>query len=143
MKTTDFQLLLLRASVVAMAADGDVAEAEKQELAEVVNSTAYFLGFSHEEALTLLLADKNNYGSGAVLALAQAVREGHLKPRQEEVLVEVLLRIIEADAVVQPAERELLRTLRQALQLSDGALLTRFPRLLTYLMPDADESLHV
>lgn len=143
MKTTDFQHLLLRAAVVAMGADGDVAEEEKRELARVASSTAYFLGFNYNESLPLLLAEGRNHQSGAALALAQAVEEGHLKPKQEEVLMEVLLRIIEADAVVQPAERTLLRTLRQVLQLSDGTLLTRFPRLLTYLMPDTDEPLHI
>lgn len=143
MKTNEFQLLLLRASVVAMAVDGDIAEEEKQELARIVGSSAYFLGFSHETLLPQLLTDDANHGSGAAGTLAQIIREGNLKPRQEEVLIEVLLCIIEADAVVQPAERDLLRTLRSAWQLSDGVLMTRFPRLLTYLLPASDDPLHV
>ena len=141
MKTNDFQALLLRAAVVAMAADGEIADVEKAELGRLAGSTAYFLGFDHARALPGLLADPATAGPAAPAALAQAVAAGALNLRQEEALVDVLLRIIEADAVVQPAERALLRTLRPALQLPDATLLGRFPKLLRYLLPDAGEAL--
>ncbi len=141
MKTNDFQALLLRAAVVAMAADGEIADAEKAELARMAGSTAYFLGYDHATALPGLLADPGTAGPAAPAALAQAIAAGALNLRQEEALVDVLLRIIEADAVVQPAERALLRTLRPALQLPDAALLGRFPKLLRYLLPDAGAAL--
>lgn len=143
MRTSDFQSLLLRAAVVAMGVDGDVAEQEKKALAQVAASTAYFLGFDHVNALPSLLGDENNFGAAAPEILALAIQEGHLKPRQEEAMIEVLLRIIEADAVVHLTERELLRKLRNTWQMSDGVLLARFPQLLHYLMPDTGVPLHL
>ena len=138
MKTNDFQALLLRAAVVAMAADGEIAETEKAELARLTGSTAYFLGFDHAHALPGLLADPTTAGPAAPAALAQAIAAGALNLRQEEALLDVLLRIIDADGVVQPAERALLRTLRPALLLPDAALLGLFPRLLRYLLPGTE-----
>lgn len=141
MKSKDFQALLLRAAVVAMAVDGEVAEAEKQELARVANSTAYFLGFDHAALLPDLLADGLNTVDGAVAGLVEAVAQAQLNDQQESVLLDVLLRVIEADEVVLPAERELLRALRPVLHLPDALLLGRFPRLLGYLMSDGEEQI--
>ena len=141
MKSKDFQALLLRAAVVAMAADGEVAEAEKQELARVANSTAYFLGFDHAALLLDLLADGQNTVDGAVAGLVEAVAQAQLNDQQESVLLDVLLRVIEADEVVLPAERELLRALRPVLHLPDALLLGRFPRLLGYLLSDGEEQI--
>ncbi len=139
MKSKDFQALLLRAAVVAMAADGEVAETEKQELARVANSTAYFLGFDHTALLPDLLADEKNTAAGAVARLAEAVAAAQLNDRQESALLDVLLRVIEADEVVLLAERELLRALRPVLHLPDALLLGRYPRLLGYLMSDGED----
>lgn len=139
MKSKDFQALLLRAAVVAMTVDGEVAEAEKQELARVANSTAYFLGFDHAALLPNLLADRENTAAGAVARLVEAVVAAQLNDQQESVLMDVLLRVIEADEVVLPTERELLRALRPMLHLPDALLLGRFPRLLGYLMSDDGE----
>ena len=139
MKTAEFQSLLLRAAVVAMAADGDIAEEEKIELSRVTGSTAYFLGFDHASALPDILADSSIASSAAPAALGQAIVAGALNLRQEEALLDVLLRIIEADHVVLPAERALLRTLRPALQLPDATLLGRFPQMLRYLLPDVSD----
>lgn len=119
-----------------MAADGEVADAEKQELAQVANSTAYFLGFDHTALLPELLADEENTAAGAVVRLAEAVAAAQLNDRQESVLLDVLLRVIEADELVLPAERELLRALRPVLRISDTLLLGRYPQLLGYLMSD-------
>lgn len=136
MKCKDFQALLLRTAVVAMAADGEVAEAEKQELARVASSTAYFLGFDHITLLPDLLADGKNTAAGAVARLAETVAAAQLNDRQESVLLDVLLRVIEADGVVLSAERELLRALRPVLRISDTLLLGRYPQLLGYLISD-------
>lgn len=111
---------------------------EKAELSRLAGSTAYFLGYNHAQALPGLLADPGTAGPAAPAALAQAVAAGALNLRQEEALLDVLLRIVEADKVVQPAEQALLRTLRPALLLPDATLLSRFPQLLRYLLPNAE-----
>ena len=122
-----------------MAADGEVAEAEKQELAQVASSTAYFLGLDHATLLPQLLADSGNTDSSAVGQLIEAVAAAQLNDQQESVLLDVLLRVIEADEVVLRAERELLRALRPVLHISDALLLGRYPRLLGYLMSDGED----
>lgn len=141
MKSKEFQALLLRVAVVAMAADGEVAEAEKQELVRVANSTAYFLGFDHSNLLPDMLADEENTSAGAVARLVETVAQAQLNDKQESILLDVLLRVIEADEVVLPAERELLRALRPVLHISDALLLGHHPRLLGYLMPDDDDQI--
>lgn len=139
MKSKDFQALLLRAAVVAMAVDGEAAEAEKQELAQVASSTAYFLGLDHATLLPQLLADGGNTDSIAVGRLIEAVEAAQLNDQQESMLLDVLLRVIEADEVVLRAERELLRALRPVLRIPDAMLLGRYPRLLGYLMSDGED----
>ena len=131
--------MLLRAAVVAMAADGEVAEAEKQELAQVASSTAYFLGLDHATLLPQLLADGGNTDASAVGRLIETVAIAQLNDQQESVLLDVLLRVIEADEVVLPAERELLRALRPVLRISDTLLLGRYPRLLGHLVSDGED----
>ena len=139
MKSKDFQTLLLRAAVVAMAADGEIAEAEKQELAQIANSTAYFLGFDHATLLSELLADADNTDASATDRLVQAVVAAQLNDQQESVFLDVMLRVIEADEEVLPAERNLLRALRPVLRISDTLLLGHYPHMLGYLMSDGDD----
>lgn len=140
MKSNEFQALLMRAAVVAMAADGEVAEEERQELAHIANSTAYFLGFDHATILPQLLADSLNTNAHAASTLVKAVANANLSDIQKPVLLDVILRVVEADKVVRPAERALLRALREVLNLPDGLLLGHHPRLLGYLMTDGDGS---
>jgi uncharacterized tellurite resistance protein B-like protein len=138
MKSKEFQALLLRAAVVAMAADGEIAEAEKQELARIASSTAYFLGLDYTALLPQLLADGGNTGASAVGHFIEAVAIAQLNDQQESMLLDVLLRVIEADEVVLRAERELLREIRPVLRISNVLLLGRYPRLLGYLMSDGE-----
>jgi uncharacterized tellurite resistance protein B-like protein len=138
MKTSEFQALLLRAAVVAMAVDGEIAETEEQELAHIASSTAYFLGFDHAATLVQLVSNSENTDTYAVTRLVDSVAQANLRDNQEIVLLDVLLRVIEADEVVLPSERILLRALRPVLQLPNSTLLGRYPRLLGYLMPDSE-----
>jgi Trp operon repressor len=141
MKTAEFQALLLRTAVVAMAVDGEVAEREQEELAHIANSTAYFLGYDHATVLTLLLANSENTDVNAVARLVNAIEQGNLRENQEIVLVDVLLRVIEADEVVLAAEKDLLRALRPALRLPNATLFSQYPRYLEYLMLNDDTKL--
>lgn len=141
MKSKEFQALLLRAAVIAMAADGEIAEAEKQELARIASSTAYFLSRDYTALLPQLLADGGNTSAGAVARLVETVAAAQLNDQQESALLDVLLRVIEADEVVLRAERDLLRALRPVLHISDALLLGRYPRLLGYLMSGGEDQI--
>jgi hypothetical protein len=68
----------------------------------------------------------------------EAVAIAQLNDQQESMLLDVLLRVIEADEVVLRAERELLREIRPVLRISNVLLLGRYPRLLGYLMSDGE-----
>jgi hypothetical protein len=94
MKNQDFKDFLFKSAVMAMACDGDIAEAEIDEIINIVDNEIYFMGYDFEEPLKNNVENIKANGKGAINQYLLEIEANNLNEHQEILLVEVLLRVI-------------------------------------------------
>lgn len=134
MKTTDFQKLLFKSAVSAMAVDGVIHDIEIEEIKSIVKHNAYFLDFDFENELEENLTTIKKSGKDAINQYLVSLASSDMNQKQELILVDVLLRMMEADKHFDTAEIKFLQLVKSKLKTSEEVLISKFPRHIEYLM---------
>lgn len=134
MKTSEFQKLLFKSAVTMMAIDGEIHDSEKSELVNIVNQTPYFLDFEIEAKLNESLTEISSQGSEAINELLQKISNSGLDEKQELILIDVVLRVLDADKSVEKNEVTFLKRLISRLHVNEETLISRFPRHVQYFI---------
>ena len=142
MKNQDFKDFLFKSAVMAMACDGDIAETEIEEIKAIVTNEIYFMGYDVEAPLQDNIDNIKANGKGAINQYLEEIGTSNLNEHQEILLIEVLLRIMEADNVVQPRELKFLQMAKSKLQVDEQTLIVKFPKQIDYLLNFHNYGLH-
>lgn len=134
MDRTDYQRLLLKHAVHAMACDGEVHPDEVSEVRRLVDTTPYFEDVDVGEEMDATVATLRADGAGEVRSGVAALAGADLNRVQKLRVLEVLLSVVSADRVVGDEERSYVGAVREALGLTTADLVTRFPTDLGVLM---------
>jgi len=134
MKNSDFKTFLFKSAVMAMACDGNIAEEEINEIKNIVAKEIYFMEFDFEEPLKSNIEHIKVNGKNAVNQYLKEIVINDLNEHQEILLVEVLLRMIEADAKVEESELQFLQMVKSKLKIDEQTLIVKFPQQINYLM---------
>jgi uncharacterized tellurite resistance protein B-like protein len=134
MKTNDFQKLLFQSAVSAMAVDGEIHDKEIEEIKSLVKSTAYFLDFNFEKELEDNINNIKKNGKEAINQYLLLLSGTQLNEKQEIILIEVLLRMIEADKKYEDNEVKFLQMVKSKLKTSEEVLVMKFPKQVDHLM---------
>ena len=134
MKNQDFKDFLFKSAVMAMACDGDIAETEIEEIKTIVANEIYFMGYDFEEPLKNNIDNIKSNGTGAINQYLQEIGTNNLNEHQEILLIEVLLRVIEADNDVQLSEIKFLQMVKAKLKIDEQTLIVKFPKQIDYLL---------
>jgi len=134
MKNTDFKPFLFKSAVMAMACDGDIAEAEISEIRNIVANEIYFIGYDFEEQLKSNIENIKANGNNAIKQYLQEIVTSDLNDHQEILLIEVLLRMIFADGKVDESELKFLQMAKSKLKTDEQTLIMKFPHQIDYLM---------
>jgi uncharacterized tellurite resistance protein B-like protein len=134
MKTNDFQKLLFQSAVSAMAVDGEIHDKEIEEIKSIVKSTAYFLDFEFEKELEDNISNIKRNGKEAINQYLLMLSSSQLNEKQEVILIEVLLRMMEADNSFEDNEVKFLHMVKSKLKTSEEVLVMKFPKQVDYLM---------
>ena len=126
MEQVKFQKILLATAICAIACDGEIDDAEIEELGHIVKNTTYFIGidpvgFSKE----MIDAVKNN-STDFVGNYFQKLRRTPLSPAQELLILEIIIRIIQADKRIDENEVAFLKQVRSRLNVYDEIIYQRF-----------------
>jgi uncharacterized tellurite resistance protein B-like protein len=138
MKPAEFQKFLFRSAVTTIAVDGEIHNSEIEEIKLLVNSTAYFLDFEYEHVLKEITTDINSKGKKSVNEYLISLAESELSEQQKIILIDVILRMIEADKSVHPNEIQFLHLVKAKIKISEELLLIKFPRQIDYLLEKND-----
>lgn len=136
MKATDFQKLLFKAAITTTAVDGEIHQDEISEIKNIAESTAYFLDFDYEEILEQTVFEVKSKGKAYINQFLTELKTIELSEKQELKLIEVLLRVIEADKVIENNEVEFLQLVKSRLKTSDETLISLFPNQIEHLIKD-------
>jgi len=134
MKNSEFKDFLFKSAVIAMACDGNIAEEEINEIKNIVDNEIYFMGYEYEEPLQKNIEAIKIDGKNVVNQFLQEITTNNLNEHQELLLVEVLLRVIQADAKVEENELWLLHLAKSKLKIDEQKLIIKFPQQVDYLM---------
>lgn len=142
MKNTDFKTFLFKSAVMAMACDGEIADEEVTEIKNIVANEIYFMGYEYEEPLKSNIEYIKTNGKNAINQYLQEIVTNDLNENQEILLIEVLLRIIQADDKVEESELKFLQMVKSKLKTDEQTLIVKFPNQINYLMDFNNYGLH-
>lgn len=142
MKNSEFKDFLFRSAVIAMACDGNIAEEEINEIKNIVANEIYFMGYEFEEPLQKNIETIKINGKNAVNQFLQEITTKDLSEHQELLLIEVLLKIIQADSKVEENELKFLHLAKSKLKTDEQTLIVKFPHQIDYLMDFNNYGLH-
>lgn len=142
MKTQDFQTLLVQAAVSVMGVDGEIHSSEISAINNVVQDSAYFLDFDIDTILQENINELRSKGKVYVNTFLSTLSSNNLKPKQELILIEVILKIINADDVIAENELQLLHLVKSRLATSEVTFLSHFPQYVNELLDTNNYSSH-
>ena len=126
MNQDEFKQLLFKVAFCAMACDGEIDDLEVKELHLIDKNTSYFSAIDLSEELEDLI---NNFKATGILVIEELfiyLRESKLSTIQELLILEVALRIVNADNKHDENEIKFIHLLRSKLELHDETINDRF-----------------
>jgi uncharacterized tellurite resistance protein B-like protein len=135
MKNKDFKKILIKGAFSVMACDGEIAESEVTEMKEMLSNSPYFDGMDYDLELKNAFNDIKANGVKSIEGFFNQLNIIELSERQEIQLLEVLVRIVEADGKIDDSELYFMHKIKSTLkQLSDEKIIINFPRHIDILM---------
>lgn len=142
MRGIEFKKVLFKAAFVVMACDGEVHQSEVDEIHAIANDELYFDGLDIDKELKALLSELKDKGHDLVNQFFELINNTKFSDLQEFQMLEVVLRIIEADDKIDDNEVNFLQQMKKCLDVSDITLITKFPRHVDILVNvDIEEAL--
>ena len=100
------------------------------------------MGYDYEETLKNNIQNIKTNGKTAINQYLQEIETNNLNEHQEILLIEVLLRIIEADNDVQTSEIKFLQLAKAKLKVDEQTLIVKFPNHIDHLLDFHNYGLH-
>jgi uncharacterized tellurite resistance protein B-like protein len=129
MENKDFKKLLFKTAFCVMACDGSIDDLEIQEMRKIDSSTTYFSDIDLSDELDELINELHNKNIKIVKNLFDSLRENTLTISQELLILEVTMRIINADDVIDDNEVRFLNLIRSKLDLGNQIIHQRFGKI--------------
>mgnify|MGYP006150997131 FL=1 len=126
MEKNEFKKLLFKVAFCSMACDGHIDESEIDEMKVMDKNTSFFHGIHLSEELSELISELDKKGVQIINDLFKTLKDNILNPIQELIILEVALRIINADDKHDENEIKFIHFLRANLKLHDKEIVDRF-----------------
>jgi uncharacterized tellurite resistance protein B-like protein len=134
MKANEFQKFLFKGAVFAMACDGDIDESEIKEIELIAENEIYFMGFDYKIPMKEEIKLIKSGGKNAINGFLTQLSKTDLKEKQEIILIEVLVRVIEADGIIDPNEVKFIQLILSKLNIEKETIITLFPKQINWLI---------
>lgn len=129
MDRNEFKKILFKVAFCTMACDGHIDDREVEELKIMDKNTSFFEAIDLSDELEQLIKDLKNKGTKVIEELFVCLKKTKLNPIQELLILEVALRIINADYKHDENEVKFIHLLRSKLELHDETINDRFGEL--------------
>jgi len=126
MEPIEFKRILFKTAFCVMACDGHIDDREINEMKEIDKNTTYFKDVDLSDELDFLVTQVKTEGKKIVKSLLNTLRVTKLSMVQELLILEVALRMINADNKVEENEIKFLNLLRCKLDVENEIIRDRF-----------------
>ncbi len=130
------QELYLKTMFCCMACDGEIAAEEVDLIRNEVAHEPLLEGLDAEPLLNGYIAAINQQGRLFLRRYLDELAGDELTKEEELRIVDLAVRMVEADGQVVYAEVQFVKKIRKRLSVTDEQILTRFPNREYYLLPD-------
>ncbi|MCW3805678.1 hypothetical protein [Plebeiibacterium marinum] len=129
MDKTEFKKLLFKVAFCTMACDGHIDKREIEELKLMDKNTTFFEAIDLSDELSELVNSLDKKGTKIIEELFESLSKIELNAIQELIILEVALRIINADEIHDENEVRFVNLLRGKLEVHDEIINDRFGKL--------------
>ena len=126
MDKVKFKKILFKIAFCTMACDGDIDDSEIAEIKLMDKKANYFADIDLSNELEQLVLDFKANGVGIIENLFEEVSKTDFNPIQELIILEVAIRVIYADNIVDENEIKFFRFLRSKLKIPNNIISDRF-----------------
>lgn len=128
--------LYLKTLFCCSACDGEIAPEEVSLVKKLSFNYSYFDGIDVEKTLNLYVESINEQGSIFLKNYLGEVEKATLSDEEQIKLVELAIKMIEADNQILYSEVKFFKKIRSRLSISDDYILDKLPNSEDYLLPD-------
>lgn len=133
METT---VLLLKTLFCCSACDGDIATEEVNLVKDLTKNEGIFNDINVEDTLNTYIRDINEQGKAFLRNYLNEVADSALSEEEQITLIDLAIKMIEADNIIQYSEVKFFKKIRNRLPISDEAILSKLPNCEDYILPD-------
>lgn len=130
------QELYLKTMFCCMACDGNIATEEIAMVKAIATQTSLFEELDTESILNTYVAAINQNGMLFLRNYLNELSEENLTPNEELVLIDLAIKMIEADSHIEYSEIKFFKKIRSRLSVSDEQILEQHPNKEDFLLPD-------
>lgn len=128
--------LLLKTLFCCSACDGIIATEEVDLVKDLTKNEGFFNGINVEETLNAYIKEINEQGKAFLRNYLNEVAETSLSDTEQIFLIDLAIKMIEADNIIQYSEVKFFKKIRNRLTVSDEVILEKLPNSEDYLLPD-------
>lgn len=132
----DINELYLKTLFCCSACDGDIAKEEIDLVKNITKDYDYFKELQVENTLNSYISEINVRGKSFLRNYLTELSEVSLSENEQLILIDLAIKMIEADNLIQYSEVKFFKKIRNRLTVSDDVILARFPNYEDYLLPD-------
>lgn len=132
------QELYLKTMFCCMACDGDIAQEEIEMVRNMAASSPMFEGIDVEKKINAYVSAINRDGRKFLIRYLDGLSQEELAPSEQLQIVDLSIRMIEADNRIEYSEVKFFKKIRARLTLPDEQILARHPDKEDFLLPDID-----
>jgi uncharacterized tellurite resistance protein B-like protein len=121
-----FDKLLLQTAFICMACDGKIAPVEIALIKSICDKEPVFQNMDFNVEIEKFVTDINAGGKQFIANCLQLLEETNLTEQEELDLIDIAIRVIKADNVVEYSEIKFFKTIRYRLKISDDAVIAYF-----------------
>ena len=126
MLTIETRKFLFEMACTAVICDGRIDEREIKELHYIDTSTPYFNDLDLSNDIEQFISNYNQVGDEIINISLQKLKNKNLTPAQQLLTLEIILRIIYSDEIIEDDEISFIRSVRGSLPINDEIIIDRF-----------------
>lgn len=134
MEKISFDKILFRSAFSVMACDGEIHRDEISAFKNISTKNPYFSDIDFETEMKSAVDELKSKGINYITEFFEILKRSNFKEKQKLLLIEIILKIIDADNKVDDNELSFLNTVINILNLTEEFLIMKFPKRLNYFL---------
>jgi uncharacterized tellurite resistance protein B-like protein len=136
MDKIEFEKILLQTAFCCLASDGNVDEREISLLKSVFSEKEQYKDLNFDEKINSFIKNYNEKGKQFFTFYFNLLKESQLNEEEELSIVNIAIKTIKADDLIEYSEIKFFKIIRHNLKISDEKILAVFPDIEQFLEKD-------